>query len=98
MKAIKRTTLVLCIVLAVISLFLIATGTLTAVLSVSSGILFTYYLIIYLVSTALSKRGIANKKAITLLWSFILVPILALIIDFEASINFLLQGVHLDMK
>ena len=84
------------ILLAIITSITLLLGGFMPIFSVASGLLFLYYLAIYF---GIKFAGETAKKAFVYGFAILfLIPIVLFIIDFEGFLNFLMQGVHLDMK
>lgn len=98
MKALKIANIVLAILLAVVTLGLIATQSLAALLAIATGLLFLYYIVLLLLVIIIHKRKNIPKGPKIIGWLLFLLPLIALLINPEGILNFLMQGVHLDMK
>ena len=96
-KILKIVSLIASIGLFVISILLLFTG-LGGIFAVMTVILGFFYLSIYLLVFTLNKYKKDNNLIYSLLMVLFLIPIIWLLIDIESLINFLMQGVHLDMK
>ncbi len=84
------------ILLAIITVATLLLGGFMPLFSIASGLLFLYYLAIYF---GMKFVGEPAKKAYIYGFSILFViPILLFIIDAEGLLDFLLQGIHLDMK
>lgn len=81
-----------------ITLFLIIAGGLGIILIVGSGILLAYNLAILVALKMYLKKKPENHVVFYVLWLLFLLPIAWALIDFEGLVNFLLQGISLDMK
>jgi CHASE2 domain-containing sensor protein len=94
MTTIKRITLALLIILLVGMLVTFLLGGFMPLFSIALALLFAYYALIYFLTRVLT----ANKRNSYLLFLLLVLPLIWAVMDLEGFINFLLDGVHLDMK
>jgi EamA domain-containing membrane protein RarD len=94
MNLIKGTTLVLLTILLVGILITLLMGGYMPLFSIALALLFAYYALIYFLTRMLT----ANKRNSYLLFLLLVLPLIWAVMDLEGFINFLLDGVHLDMK
>lgn len=94
MSSLKKTTLILPTILLVGILVTFLMGGFMPLFSISLGLLFLYYALIYILTRILKP----NKRNSYLLYLLLVLPLIWAIINLEGFINFLLAGVHLDMK
>lgn len=97
MKTLKVLNIVLVILLAIITLGLVATQSMAALLAIATGIIFLYYAILLLLVVVTGKSQVGKSVKIVF-WTLFLLPMIALLLFPEGIIEFLMQGVHLDMK
>lgn len=96
MKIIRNLTKIMLVLLAIMTAIALSLGGFVPIFSAAFGILFLYYLGIF---AAAKFAGDTENKLIKLGFSILfLFPIIMFVIDPEVTINFLLQGIHLDMK
>ncbi len=96
-KFIKLSTIIILIVLATISIFLLALQNLATLLAIATGLLFLYYLVVYSITYAYRKES-NNKILLAIICVLFFVPILWLLVDAESLMELLLFNVKLDMK
>ena len=96
MKTIKIISLVFLILLGVLGFSSLLLGGFMPLFAIAFGILFLYYLLIHILFNILYKRK--KKRYFYIVFVCFLIPIILMIIDFEGAIDFLLQGIELDMK
>ncbi len=94
MKTIKFLNIIILILLIIAIIVSFSLGGFVALLSIAFGYLFGYYLLIYLISLTIKKNQLL-KYGICLL---IAIPIVWALVYPEGLINFLMQGIHIDMK
>lgn len=98
-RFIKISSLVFSIILAVVSIGLLMLQTLGSIIAFATGVLFIYYLVIYLLCFLAKKVEAKNRQrliyGLTVLW---IIPILWGMIDGEGMIESLLPDFNLDMK
>lgn len=96
MVIIKKASLTVMIILGVLSIIFLVLGGFAPLLSIAFGILFLYYLLIYLSSNVVAKR---KSRILTYLLCFLFaIPILWGLFGFESLIDFLLSDINIDMK
>ncbi|MFD1613913.1 hypothetical protein [Gelatiniphilus marinus] len=96
MKPLKTTSLILVILLAFAAIAALFLGGFMPLFSIAFGILFVYYLFIYIALVLLSKKENTILKCIMV--SLFLMPILWGLFAPESLFNFLLQGVKMDFR
>ena len=92
----KRITKILLIVLGILALVSLFMGNMMILFAMLFAILFIYYLIVYFITKKCSK--IENKINVYIVFILFFIPIIWVLIDWEGFFNFMLQGVHLDMR
>ncbi|MBV1924978.1 MAG: hypothetical protein KUG49_00515 [Dokdonia sp.] len=97
MKTLKVLNIILVILLALITLGLVATQSMAALLAIATGSIFLYYAILLLLVVVTGKSSVSKGVQIVF-WTLFLFPLIALLLFPEGIIEFLMQGVHLDMK
>ena len=96
MSSLRAITILMLVILAIITLATLMLGGFMPVFSVASGLLFLYYLALFLgIKFAGNSAGKAFVYGFSILF---IIPIVLFIIDAEGMINFLMQGIHLDMR
>ena len=96
MKKLKIATIVILILLALLIITTFLLGGFIPLFSMAFGFLFVYYLLLYVVARLFANK--INSVTKYLLYLFFFLPIIWVIIDMEGMLNFLLQGIDLDMK
>lgn len=96
MKPLKTISLILLILLAFTGFAALFLGGFMPLFSIAFGILFVYYLLIYITLVLLSKNE--NNILKYIMVSVFLIPILWGLLSPETLFNFLLQGVKLDFR
>lgn len=92
----RKLTIVMLALLAIVTAITLLLGGFMPLFSVASGLLFLYYLALYF---GMKFVGDGAKKPF--IYSFALlfiVPIILTLVDPEAVLGFLLQGIDIDMK
>lgn len=97
MTALKTCTINVVVLLAILTIGMIATQTMLALFAIVTGILFLYYAVLLLIIVVTSKKEI-RKGTKTILWIAFLLPLVALLIAPYEITEFMMQGIHLDMK
>lgn len=96
MKTIKTITKIIWIILLVLMVVTLFMGGFMPLFSIAFGFLFLYYLLIYiLILVFFNQTQKLYKYFICLL---LIIPIVFTLIDFETFFDFLLQGIHIDMR
>lgn len=96
MAPLRKITILILILLAVAAVIFLLLGGFAPLLSIACAMMFAYYLVIYL---GIKFVGETPKTVFVYGFSILLlIPILLFIFDFDGLLDFLLQGVHLDMK
>ncbi len=96
MIPLQKLTLLMLTVLATATVAALLMGGFMPLFSVAGGLLFLYYLVLYFGMRFVTNT--AKNPFIYGFWVLFLGPIVLTLIDPEAVLNFLLQGIHLDMK
>lgn len=96
MKTFLNITIITLILLAITTVVTLSLGGFIPLFGIASGFLFLYYLALFFGAKFVGKTP--NKLFIYGFYILFLLPIILFIIDAEGLFNFLLQGVHLDMK
>lgn len=96
MIALRKITILMLVLLAIITAATLLLGGMAPLLGIASGLLFLYYLALYFGIKFVGKT--AGKPFIYGFSILLAIPIILLLIDAEALFEFLLQGVHIDMK
>ena len=94
MKTLKKLTTIVLILLLIAIIASLLMGGFMPFLSIAFGFLFIYYVLLYLVVKILENK----QRYKYVVWLLFILPILWAFIDLDNFINFLLQGIHLDMK
>ncbi|MEM9077513.1 MAG: hypothetical protein AAGC43_10755 [Bacteroidota bacterium] len=89
-------TVILGVILLVMAIACLVMGGFMPLFSIAFGFLFLYYLLVY----GLIILAVRKQKTIYSYLAYILffLPTIWSLWDFEGLFNFLLQGIHLDMK
>lgn len=96
MKSLRILTMIMLALLAVATIVTLLMGGFMPLFSIASGLVFLYYLVVLLGIKLAGDRP--RLPYIYILYALFLIPILLTLFDPEALIDFLLQGVHLDMR
>lgn len=94
MNTARKLTILVLILLAICGIAALLLGGFMPVFSIAFGLLFVYYGLIYLLIRILKNKQ-QYKYVVGL---FFILPILWAIIDLEGLFDFLLEGIHLDLK
>lgn len=98
-KILKNAIITILIALVGAFLFLVALNNLASIFIAAIGILFIYYLILFLAVLKFIKSNQAKNSMISYaLYLLFIIPIFWALFDLEGFVNFLMQGVSLDMK
>lgn len=96
MMQLVRMTIFVLIILAAVAIIALALGGFAPLISMAAGILIVYYMALLIGLKFMG--GVTNKILVGFFYLLFFIPIIAAIIDFEGLFNFLLQGIHLDMR
>ena len=96
MKVLKIATTILGVILLLLAIACLLIGGFMPLLSIAFGLLFLFYLLVY----GCILLAIRRQKTIYLYLAYVLffLPLVWSLFDFEGLLNFLLQGIDLDMK
>ena len=96
MNILKNATKILGAILLILAIACLFIGGFMPLFSIAFGLLFLYYLLVY----GCILLAIRKQKSIYSYLAYVLffVPLIWSLWDFEGVFNFLLQGIHLDMK
>ncbi|MDF0715208.1 hypothetical protein PY092_03515 [Muricauda sp. 334s03] len=94
MDKLKNVTKVVLVLLCIGSIATLFMGGFMPMFSVAFGILFLYYILVYLVIIFIKK----NRLNCAIAYLLFIFPILWAIMDWEGLLDVLLDGIHLDMK
>ncbi|WP_422858230.1 hypothetical protein ACOKFD_12515 [Flagellimonas sp. S174] len=96
MKKLKIATMVIMALLLILTIVSLLLGGFMPLFSIAFGLLFAYYILVYGLIYLTNKTG---KMIFTYLGiGMFFLPIIWAVWDFENLLDFLLQGIHLDMK
>ena len=84
--------------LMIVTIILIIAGGFAIIMIIGTAIILIYYLLIYFAIRKLEKSNQIKGAIPYFFWILFLIPIAWAIYDIEGFVNFLLQGVSLDMK
>ncbi|PRX56947.1 hypothetical protein [Flagellimonas meridianipacifica] len=96
MKIVKVATTILLVLLFVLAIASLLMGGFVPLFSIAFGFLLIYYVLVYGIIFLAHKTGKAILRYLALLLFFL--PVVWGLWDLESLFNFLLQGIHLDMK
>jgi len=94
MNTARKLTILVLILLAICGIAALLLGGFMPVFSIAFGLLFVYYGLIYLLIRCLKNK----RRYAYMVYILMALPILWAIADLEGFFNFLLEGIHLDMK
>nr|WP_298996073.1 hypothetical protein [uncultured Allomuricauda sp.] len=96
MKKLKIATMVIMALLLILTIVSLLLGGFMPLFSIAFGLLFAYYILVYGLIYLTNKIGKMIFRYVAIALFFL--PILWSLWDWENLLNFLLQGIHLDMK
>ncbi|MEQ5790317.1 hypothetical protein J4E06_04580 [Muricauda sp. NFXS6] len=94
MNTIKKLTIIVLILLLIGIITTLLMGGFMPIFSIAFGLLFLYYALIYFVIRFLKN----NQRYKFIFYILFILPIFWGIIDWGGLVDFLLEGIHLDMK
>jgi len=94
MSTIKKLTIIVLILLLIAIITTLLMGGFMPIFSIPFGLLFLYYALIYFVIRFLKN----NQQYKFIFYILFILPIFWGIIDWGGLVDFLLEGIHLDMK
>jgi len=94
MNTIKKLTIIVLILLLIAIITTLLMGGFMPIFSIAFGLLFLYYALIYFVIRFLKN----NQRYKFIFYILFILPIFWGIIDWGGLVDFLLEGIHLDMK
>ncbi|MHA7829512.1 MAG: hypothetical protein ACX93O_00330 [Flagellimonas sp.] len=94
MSTIKKLTIIVLILLLIAIITTLLMGGFMPIFSIAFGLLFLYYALIYFVIRFLKN----NQQYKFIFYILFIPPIFWGIIDWGGLVDFLLEGIHLDMK
>lgn len=97
MKTLKTLNIIIVVLLATLTVVLVGTPSLVALLAIATSIFFLYY-VAFLVFVLITGKSVVGQGRRIFIWTLFLLPLIALLIFPYAVSEFLMQGVHLDMK
>lgn len=96
-KFIKISSIIILVLLAIVSGFLVVIQNMASLFAIATGILFLYYLLVLSITYIYNNES-NNKILLIIICVLFFVPLLWLFIDTEGLINLLMSNVNLDMK
>ncbi|GEQ86462.1 hypothetical protein ULMS_19700 [Patiriisocius marinistellae] len=97
MKAFKIGASIIALILLIVTLGLLALQNLASLIAIGTGILFAYYLFLFIVIRIIGNKK-ASKCAQIIIGIIFFLPIIIMLFNPEGLFNFLLNGIYLDMK
>ena len=94
MNTIKKLTIIVLILLLIAIITTLLMGGFMPIFSIAFGLLFLYYALIYFIIRFLKN----NQRYKFIFYILFILPIFWGIIDWGGLVDFLLEGIHLDMK
>jgi len=94
MNTIKKLTIIVLILLLIAIITTLLMGGFMPIFSIAFGLLFLYYALIYFVIRFLKN----NQRYKFIFYILFILPIFWGIIDWGGLVDFLLEGIYLDMK
>ncbi|WP_435624068.1 hypothetical protein [Flagellimonas sp.] len=96
MKGLKIATTILMVILLILAIACLLIGGFMPLFSIAFGLLFLYYALVF----AIVLLAIKREKNVYMILAYVVffLPILWTFWDYESLLNFLLQGIELDMK
>ncbi len=98
MRTPRIITLILLILLFASSIFFLSLQSFGALIGIATGILFIYYLLLYIFLKMSFRQKPYPKIALILFWILFLTPMVWALINPEGLFEFLLPNLHIDMK
>ena len=97
MKFLKTSALIILIILLVITVIMLSFQSVVSVLAVPAGVLFFYYLVVFILISFLKEQK-SNQILFIVVWGLFLSPILWMLISPEHLFNLITPKLYLDMK
>jgi len=97
MKTLKILNIIIVVISAILTVGLVAIQSMAALLAIATGFFFLYY-VVFLVFVIITGKSVFSRGVKIVIWTLFLLPLIALLLFPYEVTEFLMQGVHLDMK